>query len=234
MGILSPWSAQARSGGGAAAGAVNTLSLIHFDGIDEGTTFTDEVAGITWSPGNASLEATGVVFGSTLMQHNDSGGVSASGWTFDSTGDWTLEFWCRNPGVGGKNSGVYTVELTNSDFGTDGMHWTLNSTTTPQYIVQLTNAATTTFYNDTTAITDDGTTALHRAIVKEGDNYTTYNNGTRIQTVATTEDIRNGTHLRLIWGGSASSALTDEFRFSNVARYSGASFTVPSAAFTVD
>ncbi|MCI0560709.1 MAG: LamG domain-containing protein [Nitrososphaera sp.] len=233
MGILSPWSAQARSGGGA-AGAVNTLSLIHFDGTDEGTTLTDEVSGITWSPGNASLEATGAVFGSALLEHNDVNGVSASGWTFDSTGDWTLEFWCKNPGVLGKNSGIYRVELTNSDFGSDGMFWTLNSTTTPQYIVQLTNAATTLFYNDTTAITDDGQSALHRAIVKEGDNYTTYNNGTRIQTVATTEDIRNGTHLRLVWAGSAAKALIDELRFSKVARYSGASFTVPTSAFTVD
>ena len=71
----------------------------------------------------------------------------------------------------------------------------------------------------------------HVAAVREGSDYSLYYEGSRLATV--TDATNTGAHdlVRLIVSGGG---WADEVRYSGVARYSGATYTVPVAPFTVD
>lgn len=69
-------------------------SLIHFDGTNGSTTFTDQKA-VTWSTfyGSPSLSSTQKKFGATSLYSTAGGITSSSSLGAIGTGDYTWEFW---------------------------------------------------------------------------------------------------------------------------------------------
>lgn len=77
----------------------NVVALLHFDGVDGSTVFTD-VTGKTWAPGNANahLDTSQFKFGISSLRDADNNGYidTASDPDFGySVGDFTIEFWLR-------------------------------------------------------------------------------------------------------------------------------------------
>lgn len=90
--------APANSGSGADPYYANVVSLLHFDGVDGSTTFTDE-KGVAWTAsGNAQIDTSDSKFGgSSLLLDgvNDMiTAVSDAIWGF-GTADWTVECWVK-------------------------------------------------------------------------------------------------------------------------------------------
>jgi len=79
---------------------VNTVSLLHFNGADAGTTFTDE-SGKGWTPaGDAQLDAAQKVFGTAAGLFDGTGDFMSSPYTADfdfGTGEYTIDLWVRFP-----------------------------------------------------------------------------------------------------------------------------------------
>lgn len=82
-------------GGGGDPYWANVVSLLHFDGADGSTTFTD-VKGLTWTlVGNARLDTSRVKYGSAALLLDGSGDYA---WASNPTlnlggGDYTVEGW---------------------------------------------------------------------------------------------------------------------------------------------
>lgn len=76
----------------------NVVALLHFDGADGSTTFTDQT-GKVWTPfGNAQLDTSAVKYGAASGQFDGAGDylTTPSSTDFDfGTGDFTIEFWLR-------------------------------------------------------------------------------------------------------------------------------------------
>ena len=97
----------------------NVVSLLHFDGVDGSTTFTD-VKGRTWTrTGNAQIDTDQSRFGgaSLLIAPGDSLETAASADFAFGTGDFTIEFFARRRVAG-------TV---NYDWCTFGPNWDIYS-----------------------------------------------------------------------------------------------------------
>lgn len=82
----------------------NVTSLIHFDGTNGSTTFTDQIPGRTWSIGSGSpiLNTTTPKFGTASLKNTGSSYVDSNsddGLAF-GTGDFTVEGWFRPVSTG--------------------------------------------------------------------------------------------------------------------------------------
>jgi len=85
---------------------------------------------------------------------------------------------------------------------------------------------------------------VHVAYVRSGSSGSLYVNGSRVNTQTESKNIgyqvgwttptRNAAIGRMIDGAQNTSHYIDELRLSNVARYSGATYTIPSAPFALD
>lgn len=113
------------SSSGADPHYANVVSLLHFDGADGSTTFTDE-KGVAWTAsGNAQIDTADSKFGgSSLLLDgvNDMiTAVSNAIWAF-GTGDWTVECWVKRSNAGGvfwdnRTSGVESMVAFNDPSG---------------------------------------------------------------------------------------------------------------------
>ncbi len=87
----------------------DVVSLLHFNGSDGSTTFTDET-GVVWTPsGNAEISTANKVFGSGAYNgdgNNDYISASSSGFVFGA-GDFTIEgfTWMSGPTAVGGTAG---------------------------------------------------------------------------------------------------------------------------------
>lgn len=81
----------------------NVAALLHFDGADASTTFTDQT-GKTWTAsGNAQLDTAQSKFGGASLLLDGSGDYASTpnGTAFQmGSGDFTVEAWVRRNGVG--------------------------------------------------------------------------------------------------------------------------------------
>lgn len=105
----------------------SVVSLLHFDGADGSTTFTDE-KGKTWTPtGTAQLDTAQAMFGPSSLLLSGSGGTrlsSASTSTdFNPDTDYTAECWIRPSAV--SNNAVFTFGTSNTARITVGISNTL-------------------------------------------------------------------------------------------------------------
>lgn len=76
----------------------NVVSLLHFDGADASTTFTDQVSGRTWTGGAAAqLDTAQAKFGASSMLCQTTGYITSNTSAGDAfgTGDFTLEWFQR-------------------------------------------------------------------------------------------------------------------------------------------
>lgn len=94
----------AGGGGGGDPHFANVVSLLHFDGSDGSTTFTDQIAGRTWTRtgANIAIRTAQSKFGGASLGSGAASGnyltsdTPASDFTF-GTGDFTIELWHRTP-----------------------------------------------------------------------------------------------------------------------------------------
>ncbi len=213
-----------------------TTSLLHMDGADTSTTFTDE-SGKTWTAnGNAQVDTAQSVFGGASALFDGSGDYTSTpdntDWRLDNGSnsiDWTIDFWVRfsgDPGTANRGFCGQSVDSNNNWF------------------LALVNNTIQIFSRDTgvTRINISNTwnpadaTWYHIAVVKNGTNYLMFVDGSQIGTTISSlgviGDIAAGFTIGM---GSATPYLhtgwIDEFRISKgVARWTS-NFTPPNSAY---
>ncbi len=88
---------------------LNVASLLHLDGSDGSTTFTD-VIGNTWTAsGNAQLDTAQSKFGTASLLCDGTGDYISSNSSSLNLGeyDFTVECWVRLPSIGGADYGIF-------------------------------------------------------------------------------------------------------------------------------
>lgn len=200
----------------------NAVSLLHFDEVDGSTTFTDE-AGIIWTPaGDAQIDTSQARFGTGSLM------IDASGDWLDATNavfavgpsaNFTAECFVRLNVVSGNHFlfgfgsgwGVYALSFNNG--------FALFNGIATNVIVGGTGQATINTWH-------------HVALVRASGSFVLYIGGNSIGSVANTTNFNVG-NMRLgaqTTGTGNLNGRIDEWRFSNIARYTGF-FTPPVAPF---
>lgn len=125
------------SGGGSAASDpyfANVVVLLHFNGADGSTTFTD-VKGHTFTgAGNAQIDTGSYAYGGASLQLDGTGDYvtasSSTDWDF-GTGDYTIEFWFNGNSFAGQpfvcNTWVSPYPW-GVDFTATNVRWSTNAT----------------------------------------------------------------------------------------------------------
>jgi len=170
-------------------------------------------------------------FGDTSIEFDGSGDKLTLADTSDldfGTGDFTVEFF------------AYMSNQSNT------YHTIINDPGANHFRVNLGTTAATpklTFYSATWDAHTEGTTDLgdeawhHCAVVRESGTVSIYVDGSReAQRASSTNDLDIGplTIGEYNGGAKAYTGYLDEIRISNTARYTGTSYTVPTASFTSD
>lgn len=218
-----------------------TVALLHFNGADASTTFTDE-SGKTWTAnGNAQIDTAQSKFGGASGLFDGSGDYittpDSADWQLDGGSDsnlWTVDFWVRfngDPGTGhfgflhqrNDNNNFWTIAIVNNNL----RFWIASGGANIVLIDQAWNPADATWY--------------HIAIVKNGTSgYMHFVNGSQIgSTTVDTSTMPNFTGVlnvgRSIDGTGTNRDLNgwiDELRISKgIARWT-ANFTPPTSEYS--
>ena len=217
-----------------------TKSLLHFNGADASTTFTDE-SGKTWNrSGDAQIDTAQYKFGDSSGLFDGSDYISTSNhadWQLDG-GDnanaWTIDFWVRFNGDPGSNTVIFCGQLFDKD-----NQWRLRllSGTSLNFSVRSSGTAIVAIDK---AWNPAGDTWYHIAIIKDGINgYMMFINGTQIGSTETdTSTIPSLGGLLFIGYGQIDDGTpkyidgwVDEFRLSKgVARWTS-NFTAPTSPY---
>lgn len=218
-----------------------TKALLHMDGADASTTFTDE-SGKTWTAnGNAQIDTAQSKFGGASGLFDGTGDyISASDhadWQLDGGSDsnaWTIDFWARwngDPGTG--TAGFIQQRVDNSNFwgcflsGNEFGFILRSGGSNIVDIRQTFNPATATWY--------------HMALVKNGTTgYLHFIDGVQIGSTTTDTstfpDFAGGITIGRFTDSSGTNydmnGWIDEFRISKgIARWT-ANFTPPTQAYS--
>jgi hypothetical protein len=218
-----------------------TVALLHMNGADASTTFTDE-SGKTWSAvGNAQIDTAQSKFGGASGLFDGTGDLINSAdsddWQLDAgsnSNKWTIDTWIRyNGDPGTAIAGMVQQRADNDNFwslllNNNNLQFIVRSGGVNIVVIQNAwNPATATWY--------------HVAIVKDGTNgYMMFINGAQIGTTQTDTDvipnfagtIQVARHTGITGTNSDLAGWLDELRISKgVARWTG-NFTPPTAEYT--
>lgn len=208
-----------------------TILLMHFDGTNGSTTTTDASgvnSGFTFKGTTQISTAQSKFGGSSLFPNSASaGGLSIPDGTWlRFSADCTIECWVYSTSTS-QNGVIFGKDLNSSSFAE--LQYYQN--TWKFYLDGNTNPSITASANLTL------NTWYHIAVVRYGGVWYLYQNGVLMGQVSGGNVGVNNTNPFVIgnWTGLTAVFLgyIDEFRISNVARYTAA-FTPPSAAFTPD
>lgn len=208
--------------------AVNTVSLLHFNGADTGTTFTDENEAYTWTPTGMTTSTTQKKFGTTSAKLlTASASRLLAGQSISLPSDFTVEMFLyitSNPADGqllADGAGALAFDLGQSGF--------------PQFYV---NAGAGHFFGtNPTLITQNQW--VHFALTRTGTQFDYWLDGVNVKSGAIVGtyaafdgvlQIGDATGLGRI---QCFNGYIDEFRISNIARYSEA-FTPTIVPFVLD
>jgi len=206
-----------------------TKFLIHCDGADASTTFTD-VSGsahtVTVSS-NAQVDTAQSKFGGASLLLNETSDylslASSSDWAFGTSTDFTIDFWIR-PTAFGANNGAFAI---------NGV-CTFQMDATSR--IQLFHAAN--GFSAPYLVSSAMSTATwhHLAMVRSGSTTKLYVDGTEAASTGASMNWTAGTFYigttHFDPAGGSISAHIDEFRISNgVARWTSA-FTPPTGEYT--
>lgn len=215
----------------------NVVSLLHFDGADGSTTFTDQKGKVWTSGGNAQIDTAQFQFGTASLLLDGTGDIITSPNSSDwepGIGDFTVECWVRHAAIANQ---TYFTHFSNGG-GNGGLFVGTNAS--GQLKVSRAGIAD--------IIAGSGTAVpvgawAHVAFCRGAGTLRTFLNGVVQDSVANASNIADsGTNLGNIGGfytgaggtGTVSSPMNgwmDEFRFTNgVARYT-ANFTPPTGPF---
>lgn len=206
--------------------------LLRGEGSNNSTTFKDNSytqSKVVTAFGNAKISTSAYKFGSSSIAFDGSGDYLRIPYDADfnlSSTNFTIEFWVNFSSIG-----VY------------GLFSKHTSGSVLDYEIALINSTTIRFIRSNLSAIDATVPALstgvwyHIAVVGSGGSVSIYLNGTRYAGPTATTITNAITSYVIIgassWNSPAASlnGYMDEIRFSRTAKYSGASFTVPSAAF---
>lgn len=207
--------------------------LLHCDGADASTTFTDaspSARGNATVGGNAQVDTAQSVFGGAAAIFDGSGDyltyASHADWDLGgvASGDFTIDFRVRWNGTPGDSSLVSAGDLA-------GNGWNLYYRTSPN--IRLYNSGG----DSSLSWAPSGNTWYHVAVVRSSATITCYIDGTSIGTF-TDKDMNNDSQPLYIGndpsGFYALNGWIDELRISKgIARWT-ANFTPPSEAYSDD
>ena len=208
--------------------------LLHCDGSDGSTTFTDSSlsAHTVTASGNAHIEVDQYKFGTASMQLDGSGdyvtSVASTDWDMGS-GDFTVECWYKMASTPDANGFAFvssSVSTSNRPWGlcflqNGGSFWGRTSTT---------------YYSaDFTDNSGIDTNWHHLAGVRDGSTLRIFLDGVQKATASISGTLQSGQHLivgRFEWNSAGDfDGYLDDIRITKgVARYT-TNFTPPSAAF---
>ncbi len=199
----------------------NTLALLHMDGGNGASIFTDETGFQTWSATGATTSTTQEKFGPSSMSVGpDNNYITSSGVINCGSGDFTIEGWVYHTGSsdwqlmtasdGGAPSLVYNSAANTIRYAADGSNFiTIPATPSANawhHIAIVLHSAVPAIYIDGVA----GTPSITGTV-------TTFDSAMRIGNS----------------GIGKQAGFIDEVRVSKIARYTG-NFTPSVSAFTVD
>ena len=214
----------------------NTKLLMHFDGVDGSTTFTDSSSGShsISGVGGAQLDTAQKKFGTaSLLLDGNSDGLSipaSSDWVY-GTGDFTIEWWVRFNDLGSANISFY-LNGTHDQSPEIWVHVNYNGGSRNLRYEMLNASGTRVDSDDTAARFTATNTWYHCAITRDGSNMRTYIDGVQVDSNAEATG-SYGKNAQSEFGyrdhGGAQQFLDgwiDEVRFSNTCRYpNGTTFT---------
>lgn len=227
-------------GGGGGGNDANTLLLIHCDGADASTTFTDSSASartIT-TVGNAQVDTAQSVFGGASMKLDGSGDYitvpDSADWNF-GTNNFTIDLRVRyNTFAPSASSTIFSQGSSSSN----GMR--LQAITSPAQALrfEVWGPGVGKFIDFLSA---GGAVAIgtwyHIALVRNGNNWNIYKNGISIANLTDTDAISDYTGTLRFGNGAVIGTADehngwfDEIRVSNIARWT-ANFTPPTQAYS--
>ena len=213
-------------------GGIDTYTklMLHFDGTNGGTTFTDsETTPKTVTPaGNTNTSTAQFKFGTASGYFDGNGDwlTIPNHADFDiSSGDWTIDFWMRPDDLNGRQ--IFGKSKQTASF--DGWYLTSDGAGLLQFY------SGTNTLRITASSAFSATTQAHVALVQSGTTITMYLNGTSVGTwVGNPTEFNSplaiGTNITTGTGRYA--GYIDEFRFSKgIARWT-TTFTPPTSAYT--
>jgi hypothetical protein len=227
----------------APATAVNdsfTKVLLHMDGVDASTTFTDSNAGgaaHTWTArGNAQVDTADSQFGGASLLCDGTGDSIDTPDHADFTlgsGNFTIEM--RFKINGGDGSTLDLAGQSDAGLTAAASAWYLQRISGTLRFGLSTGAAFVVMNSASTYNTTTNTGWHHVAVVRNGNNLFMYVDGVQQATVAFTGAVQDSAQVLNI-GARSSAAGTwfgwiDEFRLSNTARWTAA-FTPPLVAYS--
>lgn len=200
-------------------------SLLHFDGTNGSTTFTDATGNHTWTAGAGSpvIDTSQAKFGtSSLHLTSITDSVWGDGTIVFGTGDWTIDFWLMFNGAQGVQTNLFDL------IGTS-------------YVIFIANAGAMNYYEVGTKIfgTTTVTTSVwhHIALTRQGNNHYLFLDGT--QEGSTWSNASSyGTcpaNFPKIGEGASDSPVgwVDELRILIGTAAWTSNFTPPTAAYTI-
>ncbi|MGE5417704.1 MAG: LamG-like jellyroll fold domain-containing protein [Acidobacteriota bacterium] len=205
--------------------------MLHMDGTENGTAFTDQCGKIIQTAGNTCTKTSDKKFGLSSAAFDGNGDYLSIKNTQDfdiENGDYTIDFWVYLKYWPGPDN-YYTVFSNAGPSGNRGMYFTLGNQNKVDWEVWNGTAYTSANYSKSLNIN----TWNHFALVKEGNSLKIYENGILKATQYYSGYNRSGYPL-LIGGFSTNNYINgyiDEFRMSKaIARWT-ANFTPPIAAY---
>jgi hypothetical protein len=217
-----------------------TVLCLHCDGADTSTTFTDssQYTHTVTANGNAQIDTAQSKFGGASALFDGAGDYLSSADHADyqfGSGDFTIDFWVRFNAT----AGTYIVMTKRPGGATFGEFMFLMSAgTLSMYMTTSTSAWD--IYNGAAFATGITAGAWHHvAVVRSGNNFATYWDGTQVVTTTNAGSLAAASGVALGIGGDIDAGLSmngwlDEIRISKgVARWTS-SFTPPAAAYTIN
>jgi len=226
----------ATSSPGGIAGTSSTSfpgALLHFDGTNGSTTFTD-VQGHSFSSGNgAALSTSQLKFGTASLDLNGSNQSisTASSTDFDLQSDFTIEAWIYYNTV---NTSVAQALISRDNGGGSNNKWGfgLNVLSAGNFSLHR-NTTSGTQYNLNWPWSPSASTWYHLAIVRQANSWTVYVNGTSLGTLTDTNPMPLTTAPLVIGalgeGLWYTNGYIDELRIAGGTAVYTANFTPPTA-----
>jgi len=213
-----------------------TKLMLHMNGADGSTVFTDEIGHSFTAYGNAQIDTAQSKFGGASGLFDGTGDyiitANHADWDF-GTGDWTIDFWVRRDGAQTNFNGLVCAALSSLSgwvicIYTDGNKPRLVSNASGGWALDI---------DSNTALAD--LTWTHLAVVRYGNTVTMYLNGTSVGSRDCTGYTYNSAGTGLTAGRTYTDADTsyfkgwlDEVRISKgIARWT-ANFTPPTGEYT--
>jgi len=227
------------SSGGTPGNDSFTKILLHMDGSNGSTTFTDVNAGGSshvWTPTNATISNLSAKFGSTSML-TSAGYISTPAHAdFNiGTNDFAVDFWFNNNGVAGSSGyGLCGQSDSVGNLGTQSF-FIIRAGATGPIFVSLVSSGVGSVSSLTGTTGFSGTSGWHHiALTKAGTTFRLFIDG--VQEATTTLSSINTSSRPFTIGrsgdsGTASSASLDEFRYTVGSPRWTANFTPPTSAY---